>query len=99
MTIERLATDPDYFAHPARFLFTEVRPLFPVRAQLRVRRLVDRALSEAAAVLEVQRTLIRQDCPALTRSGTQCRREPISGDRYCPSHRHLEYEFEPLANS
>lgn len=98
-TMKRLATDADYFAYPSKFLFMEIRPLFPICAQLQLRKMVDRALTEAAAVLEVQRALIRQDCAALTRKGTQCRRDPVGGAKYCPSHRHLEYELEAVAGA
>jgi hypothetical protein len=96
VTMKRLATDPDYFAHPARFLFSEIRPLFPIHAQLQVRRIVDSGLAEAAAALEVQTALLRRGCAALTRRGSDCRREPVNGAKYCPSHRHLEHELEFL---
>jgi hypothetical protein len=95
MTMKRLATDPDYFAHPPKFLFTEIRPLFPISSQLQVRRIVDRALAEAGAALEVQRALlINRECAALTRQGTHCQRHPVGNAKYCPSHRHLEFELE-----
>ena len=32
-------------------------------------------------------------CPASTRRGTPCQREPRPGLEYCPSHRHLEDNF------
>jgi hypothetical protein len=31
-----------------------------------------------------------RDCRAHTRKGTPCRREPLPGRDYCPSHKHLE---------
>jgi hypothetical protein len=96
MTMLRLATDRDYFARPDRFLFTSIRNLYPIHAQLRVRRIVDRDLAVAAAILERQAAELDRSCPATTRRGTPCRREPVGDSRYCPSHGHLEQlEFGP----
>ena len=36
-TMNRLATDPDYFAHPTRSLFRDIQPLFPISAPVQVR--------------------------------------------------------------
>jgi len=33
-------------------------------------------------------------CAALTRSGSNCRREARAGSSYCPSHRHWDDEAE-----
>ena len=98
-TMKRLATDPEYFANPTRSLFRDIHALFPISAQLQVRMIVDRALVGAVVVLEEQRALIRQDCAAVTRRGSQCRREPVGPAKYCPSHRHLEYELEVLSTA
>ena len=89
-TMLRLATDPNYFAHPARFLFGEIRPLYVIADQLRVRLIVERHLAIAAVILARQQSLVQRECDALTRRGTPCRREPVEGGRFCPSHRHLE---------
>lgn len=89
-TLKRLAEDPEYFAHPERSLFAEIRPLFGLCEQLRVRLVVDLALPGARTVLERRRELLRRDCAAFTRNGEPCRRECSGGSRYCPSHRHLE---------
>lgn len=89
-TMKRLVTDPDYFAHPARFLFAEVRPLVGLCEQRQVRRIVDSQLALARRAIDGNRALLRRDCAAYTRSGASCRREPVAGSRYCPSHRHLE---------
>jgi hypothetical protein len=94
-TMKRLAADPDYFAYPTRSLFRDIQPLFPISAQLRVLKIVDRDLMRAAIVLEQERALTRRDCAALTRRSSPNRREPVGADRYCPSHRHLAYEFGP----
>ena len=89
-TMKRLATDPEYFANPEKFLFSEIRPLFGISEQLQVRLIIDLELGIFKVVLARQSDLIRRDCAAFTRSGAQCRREPLEGRRYCPSHRHLE---------
>ena len=97
--VHRLATDRHYFARPSRTLFNDIRVYFPMSAQLRVYRVVDRYLSFAreylatrpAAVMEL--TGRRQDCRATTRKGTPCQRVPLPGSKYCPSHKHLEESF------
>jgi hypothetical protein len=94
-TMTRLATDPDYFAKPERFLFSEVRPLFALGDQLRVRLIIDLDVATARRALESIRELERRDCAAFTRSGHQCRRDPSEGSRYCPSHRHLDEALTP----
>ena len=33
-------------------------------------------------------------CHATTRKGTACQRVPLPGSKYCPSHKHLEEEFD-----
>jgi hypothetical protein len=40
-----------------------------------------------------------RQCRALTRRGTPCRRDPLPGKDYCPSHKHLEEpaELMPIA--
>ena len=93
-TMMRLATDRDYFARPDRFLFSAIRTLYPMHAQLRVRRTIDRDLVVAMAILERETANVERSCPATTRRGTPCRREPVGDARYCPSHSHLECELE-----
>jgi hypothetical protein len=89
-TLTRLATDPDYFAHPERFLFREVRGLFGLSEQQRVCRLITTRLAMARTKIEHERALMRRDCDAYTRSGGRCRREALEGINYCASHRHLD---------
>ena len=36
-------------------------------------------------------------CHASTRKGTACQRVPLPGSKYCPSHKHLDEEFEVAA--
>ena len=33
-------------------------------------------------------------CHATTRRGTACQRVPLPGSNYCPSHKHLDDDFE-----
>lgn len=92
-TLKRLATDPDYFAHPARFLFSEIRCLFSLEDQRRVRLIVDADVRTAGELLERRRALEPRGCAAFNRGGKPCRREALTGGRYCPSHKHLEESF------
>jgi len=93
--IERLATDRHYFAHPARTLFCDIRPYFPMSAQARVLHVVQRYLECADEFLRGQpqngldvygKPL---QCRASTRKGTPCQRVPLPHNGYCPSHQHL----------
>jgi hypothetical protein len=93
--IERLAFDRHYFAHPARTLFRDVRAYFPVSAQHRVYRVVERYLACADEYLS-RRAPAGHDlrgnplqCRATTRRGTACQRIPLAHNGYCPSHQHL----------
>ena len=89
-TLTRLATDPDYFAHPERFLFREVRTMFALADQRRVCTVITNRLAVARAKIEHERALMRRDCDAFTRSGGRCQREALDGTKYCASHRHLD---------
>jgi hypothetical protein len=91
-TLTRLATDPDYFAHPERYLFREVRAMFGLSEQGQVCAMISNRLAMARAKIEHERTLMRRDCDAFTRSGGRCQREALEGGRYCSSHRHLDPE-------
>jgi hypothetical protein len=93
--IERLATDRHYFAHPSRTLFNDIRVYFPMSAQLRVLRVIQRYLALADDFL---RRLPQNgfdaygnplQCRASTRKGTPCQRMPLPHNGYCPSHQHL----------
>ena len=96
-TLDRLTTDPDYFSRPARYLFAEIRPLFGICNQLAVRVIVDREIGLAVEAIAQERALQHRDCAAHTRRGTPCRREPVAGSEFCPSHRHLEAVLRPSA--
>jgi hypothetical protein len=92
----RLATDRHYFAHPVRTLFNDVRSLFPMSSQLRVYRVIEHHMLAAVEYVDVQaRDGVTFDgspvcCHATTRKGTSCQRIPLPGNKYCPSHKHLE---------
>ncbi|EHN10225.1 hypothetical protein PAI11_29240 [Patulibacter medicamentivorans] len=101
-TIERLVTDPHYFAHPARALFYEIRFLFPMRAQAQVWRIVQHYIGTVAGELERRPDLgheltgTKPCCQATTRRGAACQRDPLPGSRYCPSHQHLAETEETI---
>ena len=102
-SIERLAHDRHYFAHPTRTLFSDVRTLFPLSGQLRVRHVIDRHMTMAAELVDrYAEQGISCDgtplcCHATTRKGGACQRTPLPGSLYCPSHKHLDEDFEVVA--
>ena len=93
--IERLATDRRYFAHPARTLFCDIRAYFPVHAQVRVLKVIERYLALADEFLKqlpqngVDAYGNPLQCRASTRKGAPCQRMPLPHNGYCPSHQHL----------
>jgi len=97
-TIDRLVADHRYFARPAKTLFTDVRDLFTLAEQVRVYMVIEQYLDKAVEYIESQPEGSLngepRHCPAHTRKGTPCQREPRPGKEYCPSHRHLELDFE-----
>ena len=101
--ITRMATDRHYFARPARTLFCDIRSYFPMCAQARVLRVIERYLGFADEFLRRQPQNGYDvygnplQCRASTRRGTQCQRMPLPHNGYCPSHQHLaETEDEEL---
>jgi hypothetical protein len=100
--IERLATDRHYFARPARTLFNDIRPYFPMSAQKRIYHVIDRYIACADDFLARQ-PMTGYDlagnplqCRATTRKGTACQRMPLPHNGYCPSHQHLAETEELL---
>src|SRR5918998_3063617 len=94
-TMERLATDPLYFAKPDRALFQDIRRYFPITAQAQVAWAVTEGVGAAVNFIEEQleagglgRGGAR--CRATTRKGKPCQRTPLPERDYCPSHQHLE---------
>jgi len=106
-SIERLATDRHYFAHPARTLFCDIRAYFPVCRQEQVYHVVERYMALADEfVAQLPRNGVDvhgnpRQCRAVTRKGTACQRTPLAANGYCPSHQHLaeteDCEITPLA--
>ena len=97
--IVRLARDHRYFARPARTLFQEVRHHFSLNDQPTVYRLIDWHIQMALVhIAHLPPTVDPlgepRVCQASTRKGTPCRREPLPGRDYCPSHKHLEVVHE-----
>lgn len=93
--ITRIAEDPYACTRPGRALFRDIRQCFPLAAQPRVWRVVD-VYVDAAREMSVRLRAERRDglggalrCAAVTRHGTACRREPLPGLSFCPSHKHL----------
>ena len=94
-TVERLARDPRYFAHPERTLFEDIRRYFPIREQAQVNWAVTRGIAAAVDFVEEQIEAGAFDggvsrCRATTRKGKPCQRAPLPEREYCPSHQHLE---------
>ena len=93
--VYRLATDRHYFAKPSKTLFNDIRIYFPMSAQYRVYKIVDRYMTFAKEYFS-SRPLTgydlegnRLECRATTRRGTACQRTPLPHNGYCPSHQHL----------
>ena len=101
--VERLAGDRYYFARPARSLFNDVRDLFPMSSQLRAFQVIDCYMRLATDYVDRHaRAGVTFDgsplcCHATTRKGTACQRVPLPGSKYCPSHRHLDDDYEVTA--
>src|SRR5207237_4747243 len=94
-TMERLATDPLYFAKPDKALFQDIRRYFPITVQAQVAWAVHEGVSAAVAFIEEQIEAGALDggvarCRATTRKGKPCQRTPWPERDYCPSHQHLE---------
>ena len=89
LCVERLATDSHYFAKPTKTLFNDIRIYFPMSAQLRVYKTVDRYICFAREYFAANPVAERLECRATTRRGTPCQRTPLPHNGYCPSHQHL----------
>jgi hypothetical protein len=99
-TMERLASDPHYFAKPDRALFQDIRRYFPITAQAQVAWAVREGVGAAVAFIEQQIEAGAFDggvarCRATTRKGKPCQRTPLPERDYCPSHQHLELTERP----
>jgi hypothetical protein len=93
--IQRMAYDGRYFAHPARWLFSEVRPYVRMTDQLRAWQVVEANINLAAKFLAQYPNGVDLDgrprhCQAHTREGAPCQRMPLPGRDFCPSHKEFE---------
>ena len=98
-TIQRLVSDRRYFARPAKTLFTEIREHLVLAEQVGGYMVIERHIQRIEELLDslpgdVTLDGQQRNCMASTRKGTPCRREPLPGMDYCPSHKHLEETFE-----
>ena len=94
-TMERLASDPHYFANPDKALFQDIRRYFPITQQAPVAWAVQEGVAAAVAFVQTQIEAGAFDggvarCRATTRKGKPCQRTPLPDRDYCPSHQHLE---------
>ena len=98
--ITRLCTDRRHFSRPARTLFANVRPFFAIHDLSRVFAAIEHNMAVAQRFVEATPELIisevPRECQATTRKGTNCRRQPLVGSDYCPSHQHLTETFDEL---
>jgi len=96
-TMMRLAQDQRYFARPTNTLFREIRNFFQLQDQLWVYRVIDANVRLATTYLAQLPNVgpfgEPRHCRACTRRGTPCKREPLPGRDYCPSHKHLKEPF------
>ena len=105
VAVQRLATDRHYFANPARTLFRDIRPNFPLQAQERVWTIVRDYVVAAERMLDDLTSTGRDafgnalQCRATTRRGTPCQRSPVHGNGYCPSHQHLALTEEAVIDA
>ena len=98
--IKRLFTDRRHFARPARTLFANVRPFFAISDLSRVFAAIEHNMAVAQRFIdetpEMVISEVPRECHATTRKGTNCRRQPLHGSEYCPSHQHLTETFDEL---
>jgi len=101
-TMERLASDPHYFATPDRALFQDIRRYFPITSQAHVAWCVTKVVTAACDFIQDQIEAGAFDggiarCRATTRKGKPCQRTPLPERDYCPSHQHLEQRSKVAA--
>jgi hypothetical protein len=94
-TMERLASDPHYFAKPDKALFLDIRRYFPITVQAQVAWAVSHGVNAAVTFVEeqIESGLFEGGvarCHATTRKGKPCQRTPLPERDYCPSHQHLD---------
>src|SRR5438270_13407809 len=101
-TMERLASDPHYFANPDRTLFQDIRRYFPITHQAHVAWAVNKVVGAACDFIQEQIEAGAFDggvarCRATTRKGKPCQRTPLPEREYRPAHQHLEQRSKVAA--
>lgn len=88
---ERLVVDRNVQG-PERLLLRQIRHCFPMSSLPSVVVAVNETIGAAVEFLESPQCqeLLNGRCLASTRDGEPCRRPPVTGEDYCPSHRHLQ---------
>ena len=92
---ERLVVDRNVQG-PERLLLRQIRHCFPMASLPGVVVAVNETIGAAVEFLESPQCqeLLNGRCLASTRDGEPCRRPPVTGEDYCPSHRHLQRKKE-----
>ena len=91
-TVTLIAMNPPGALLHARRLFSRVRFMFPVAGHVELLTAVEHATAEVARQLGTDATAGRRSllrCAATTRRNKPCLREPLLGQSFCPSHKHL----------
>ncbi len=94
---ERLVVDRNVQG-PERLLLRQIRHCFPMASLPAVVVAVNETIGAAVEFLESPQCqeLLNGRCLASTRDNEPCRRPPVTGEDYCPSHRHLQRAKERL---
>ena len=92
---ERLVVDRNVQG-PERLLLRQIRHCFPMASLPAVVVAVNETIGAAVEFLESPQCqeLLNGRCLASTRDGEPCRRPPVTGEDYCPSHRHMQRKKE-----
>src|SRR3982750_1019787 len=94
-TMERLASDPHYFAKPDKALFQDIRRYFPITVQAQVAWAVTHGVGAAVEFIEDQIESGAFEGGGARRPGSPgrdkpCQRPPLPERDYCPSHQRLD---------
>jgi hypothetical protein len=92
--IGRLSDNPASAPVVSRWLCREIRWVYAREDQLSLCQAISISLNLAADVVTEAKLAQPPACAAFTRHGEQCQRRARSGSEYCPTHRHLDPEFE-----
>ncbi len=97
-SFERLVVDRNVQG-PERLLLRQIRHCFPMASLPSVVVVVNETVGATVEFLESPdcQELLNGRCLASTRDGGACRRPPVTGEDYCPSHRHLQRTREAVS--